>query len=114
MLVIKLVGFGAVSYGSSSDLKNLQVRLIGYPGDINYGFSTKAKYQYESIGNITSVSNNYFKYNAFSCQGFSGGPIMRTSDNYIVGVHIGKQNGSTPIGVRITPNMVNIINNLNN
>lgn len=100
--------FGVQSYGSNSELNNVNVRTYGYPGDTNYGFFSDARYQYTTGEKIMSVSDRYFKYSGWTFGGFSGGPITRISDNYIVGVHFGLD-GNTPIGVRITQEMIDII-----
>ncbi len=104
--------FGVQSYGSNSELNGISARVLGYPGDIDYGFTLNAIYQYETGEKITSVADRYFKYSAYTFEGFSGGPIIR-SDNYIVGIHYGKTS-NIPTGVRITQEMINIIRNINN
>lgn len=103
--------FGVQSYGVNSELNGVPVRTLGYPGKYEYGFYDDARYQYQTGEKITSVSNNYFKYSAWTFGGFSGGPVMRL-DNYILGVHYG-QVANTSIGVRITQNMIDIIRSIN-
>ena len=103
--------FGVQSYGSNSELNNTGVRVYGYPGDTNYGFYSDARYQYTTGEKITSVGDRYFRYSAWTFGGFSGGPIARTSDNYIVGIHYGLV-WNTPTGVRITQEMIDIIRSL--
>ncbi len=103
--------FGVQSYGSNSELKNVNVRVYGYPGDTNYGFPSDARYQYTTGEKITSVGDRYFRYSGWTFGGFSGGPIARTSDNYIVGIHFGLV-WNTPTGVRITQEMIDIIRSL--
>lgn len=107
-------GVGVQSYGTNSEMNNMSVRVLGYPGDVNYGFPSTAKYQYSTGEKIISVRDLSFRYSAMSCDGFSGGPIMRTSDNYVVGVHHGTYKGvNEAAGVRITQGMINIILSLN-
>lgn len=103
--------FGVQSYGSNSELNNVGVKVYGYPGDTNYGFYSDARYQYTTGEKITSVGDRYFRYSAWTFGGFSGGPIARTSDNYIVGIHYGLV-WNTPTGVRITQEMIDIIRSL--
>ena len=104
--------FGVQSYGSNSELNNVGVKVYSYPGDTNYGFYSDARYQYTTGEKITSVGDRYFRYSGWTFGGFSGGPIARTSDNYIVGVHYGLV-WNTPTGVRITQEMIDIIRSLN-
>lgn len=97
---------GTQSYGVNSEMNNLSVRLFGYPYKIGYG-----ERQYCTNGKILNTYDYYFKSSAEPMGGFSGGPFIRTSDNYVVGLCSGHWN-STPItsaGVRITQNMINII-----
>lgn len=104
--------FGLTNYDSDSELKNLPVRVLGYPGDKNYGFFSDARYQYQSHGDISSVFTNYFEYSSWVFGGFSGGPIMNTSNNFIVGVHRGHLNNGKAIGVRISKDMITLIQEL--
>ena len=110
MLEIRLDIIGIVSYDSISSYNNLPVKLLGYPADTNLGFTKDALYQYETGEKITSAHDRYFLFDAYSAGGFSGGPVIRTSDNYIVGVNFGtKTSFELPAAVRITPEMCQII-----
>ena len=101
---------GVNIYSSNSALNNLDVRVLGYPGDTNYGFNPNSIYQYETGDKITNVSDRYFWFTAYSFEGFSGGPIRRTSDNHLIGVLSGRnESGNKALGVRITQDMINIM-----
>lgn len=102
--------FGVQSYGSNSELNNVSVKLTGYPSEVQYGYTKTGIYQYETGNKIDSVNNNMFSFSAYTAHGFSGGPVRRTSDNFIVGVNQGKDGLGKPIAVRITQEMINIIN----
>jgi V8-like Glu-specific endopeptidase len=102
---------GIQSYGVNSEMNNLPVRVYGYPQDANAEFYSDARYQYVTGDKITSVGDRYFRYSGSLFHGFSGGPIVRTSDNFIVGIHVGLV-WNTPTGVRITQEMIDIIRNL--
>lgn len=105
--------FGAQSYGSNSELNNTPVKITGYPGDTSYGYQQGAPYQYESGDKINSVTTRAFTFSAYTVGGFSGGPVRRTSDNYIVGVFFGATTTSLkPTATRITQEMIDIINSL--
>lgn len=103
---------GLQSYGQNSHMFNVPVKVVGYPGDTTYGFNGNAIYQYESGDKILTAFDRYFHYSGWTVGGFSGGPIRR-SDNLIVGVHFGISNlGGEPIGVKITQDMIDLVNNL--
>lgn len=106
---------GLQSYGQNSHLSNVEVRALGYPGETNYGFDYNAIFQYETRGNVRSVYDTYFTYSGLTFKGFSGGPVLRTSDDRIVGVHQGlNKPGGDPVGVRISQAMIDLVNSLNN
>ena len=74
------------------------------------GYLPSAKYQYRSGETIKNVYSTYFGYGAYTAGGFSGGPVLRDSDNYIVGVHTSGSNaGGTSYAVKLTEEMANII-----
>lgn len=102
---------GVQSYGDDSYLLNQSVWTIGYPTDIDYGFDRKGLYQYKTFGTIEKVYNNYFDYSGTTVYGFSGGPVMRMEDDYIVGVHYGIIKGKVS-ATRITTQIVNLIKTL--
>ena len=106
---------GLQSYGQNSHLSNVEVKALGYPSDVNLGFDYNARFQYETKGNVKSVYDTYFIYSGLTAGGFSGGPVLRTSDDYIVGVHQGLDKpGGDPLGVRISQAMVDLVNSLHN
>ena len=84
----------------------LGVRLYGYP--LNYG---GGEYQKYTQGMIFNTQNYYFTSSAKTTKGFSGGPYIRTSDNYVVGICHGYwlDEPNTSVGVRTTQNMIDII-----
>lgn len=101
--------FGCRSYGSDSYLEDEPVKQMGYPK--NEGFS--GKYQYYSIGSITDVRSKSFDANSINHGGMSGGPIVLQSDeNYAVGLIKGRYADNTTYGVRITSEIIDIINSL--
>lgn len=103
---------GLQSYGQNSHMFNVPVKVVGYPGDTTYGFNMNANYQYETGDKIITAYDRYFNYSGWTLGGFSGGPIRR-SDDRIVGVHFGISNATgDPIGVRITQDMIDLVNNL--
>lgn len=107
------VGWNGIQYyESASELNGTYVKLVGYPSDTNYGFMTGGPYQYITGEEIWTVYNDYFKYTALSFGGFSGGPVMRINDAYIVGVHHGTDSNYA-YATRITKNMVDLVNSLN-
>lgn len=97
---------GTQSYGSNSEMNGLSVRLLGYP--LSPGVGEK---QYYTTGTITNTHDLYFDSTAKSVEGFSGGPVTRTSDDYVVGINRGHYNSNpdTEVAVRITQDMINII-----
>lgn len=100
--------YGVTSYGSNTtDFKKLDVRVLGYPAEDNS--MTTGEYQYQTGGAVKSVNDTNFTYDGWTVRGFSGGPIRRTNDNYIVGVHYGVTATNVPNGVRITQEMIDII-----
>lgn len=106
----KVGWFGCQSYGSNSEMKNIPVTVIGYPGEVYYGFDDGCPLPYRTGEKITRVDNYNIQYDAFTVYGFSGGPVMRDSDNYVVAVHSsGTENRSAGVGVRITQEMIDII-----
>ncbi len=106
---------GLQSYGQNSHLSNVEVKALGYPSDVNLGFDYNARFQYETNGNVKSVYDTYFTYSGLTAGGFSGGPVLRTSDYRIAGVHQGlSKEGGDPVGVRISQAMVDLVNSLHN
>jgi glutamyl endopeptidase len=79
--------FGWLTVGVYNELEKyvgLKVKLAGYPGDLRDG-----QYQYESYGcSIRSTKDNYLRHDCDAWPGSSGSPIY-TSDNVVVGIHVG-------------------------
>lgn len=101
--------YGISYYPSYSGLNNLNVSLLGYPCDKDQGFDVYASYQFESTGTITSVNNDRFLYSSYSCNGFSGGPVINRNDpEYILGINIGTDRNNA-YAVRITQYLYDLI-----
>ncbi len=98
--------YGSMSYGSSSDMKNLEVKALGYPESPGH-----TEYQMFSTGTLSNISSGKFDMSAPISEGMSGGPISRTSDYYAVGIIKGYYTfrPETSIGVRITEDIINLI-----
>ena len=102
--------FGLTSYNTNSALNNVQVKALGYPYEEGV---YDGEFQRYSIGTVSSTQNTYFICNAKTYHGMSGGPIMRTSDNYVVGlVKGGLPNEANTLGVKITQNILDLVNSL--
>ncbi len=102
--------FGAVCYSSNSELNGTEIRALGYPYDSNEGFNPKGLYQYESTGKINYVTSGLFRTDAYTCNGFSGSPIIRP-DGYIVGILHGKSEKGMYCK-RLDQNIIDILNSL--
>lgn len=98
--------YGTQSYGTSDEMLNLSIRVQGYPKEQGAGY-----YQYYSNGQISDAFDLKFYSTAKISTGYSGGPIMRTSDDYAVGVLRGDliSNSDTSVGTRITQHMIDVI-----
>lgn len=114
--------YGEMLYGSGSvvgpNIILTAAHCVMNMNDNDNFFSNWVAYPGYSSGNSymgvssSDIHNEYFSSSARSVGGFSGGPFMRTSDNCIVGICHGTwtDDPNTSIGVRITEDMVNIIN----
>ena len=101
---------GAYAYFENADMLDLPVTVYGYPGDTRYGYMEGSKYQYMSGDKITKVDDTMFEYTAYTVEGFSGGPVLRDSDNSIIGVHVtGEPEGGISYAVRFNTEMANIV-----
>lgn len=101
--------FGCRSYGSNSYLEDEPIKQMGYPK--NDGFSGRR--QYYSIGSITDVRSKSFDANSINYGGMSGGPIvLQSAENYAVGLIKGRYDDNTTYGIRITSEIIDIINSL--
>lgn len=98
------VGYhGLTSYGNNSEMERLLIRGYGYPIDPGEG-----KYQYLTFGTLTDIQDGYFITNATVRSGMSGGPMCRTTDEYIIGI-IKAANSTSTQAVRISQNIIDII-----
>lgn len=104
--------YGTVSYGSDSSLKNLSVRMLGYPKELD-----QAKHQYYTSGSINDVYSRYFITSSGNKGGMSGGPVIindsnNSSNNYAVGI-ISANITHLPIdqtyGVRLNDYLIDLI-----
>lgn len=75
---------GAQSYNTNSEMDNLNVRTFGYP--VNGSPNNGGQLQYVTFGKIEKCYDNWFKYTGDISGGMSGGPIMLTDSNKIVGI----------------------------
>lgn len=100
--------FGCRSYGSNSSLDDAAITTIGYPDNENFS----GKYQYYTLGNISNVHSKWFDTDTINRQGMSGGPVALQSDNYAVGIIKGYYEDSSTYAVRITSDIVDLINSL--
>lgn len=81
------VGYMGVNYYSDYlELRNKNVRITGYPKNINNNTSITMFNQYESTGNIAGVTDEAISYTIDTSGGQSGSPVYELN-NYIVGVH---------------------------
>lgn len=105
----KECGFlGARSYSLAEGLGMVSTLadLYGYPIVYDSG-----KYLYEMGTYITSCTNTVFTYNGNGYNGFSGGPVLGYNSGDIIAVH-SSATSTESAGVRITSNMISIINDL--
>ncbi len=101
--------FGCRSYGSNSYLEDESIKQIGYPKNDRFS----GKYQYYSIGSITDVRSKSFDANSINHGGMSGGPIvLQSAENHAIGLIKGRYDDNTTYGVRITSEIIDIINSL--
>ena len=111
------IGYAGVEIAS---INNTDISLFGYPSAAKYGFD--AEYQYRSDGRVNITWDDWFEHSAPSCGGFSGGPIYKTDTvtsavRKVIGIHTGNndllsQFYPTGLGIRITQDMVDLINSL--
>lgn len=101
--------FGVQSYGSTSDLNNMDITMLGYPADSNLGFNGAYEYRVTSKAGL-SVFTDIIRFNGLGASGFSGGPIYNSSE-YIVAVMCSGDNQYC-YAPRITSNMIEIIKSL--
>ena len=63
-----------------NNLKDNDIFILQYPNDKDLSFS---------YGKISSIEGNNIKHTASTCSGSSGSPIIRRTNNYIIGLHYG-------------------------
>lgn len=101
--------YGLKAFNDTSNLKDTEIRILGYPEEPSYGLF--GRFQYSSYGKITDVYGNGIRTSARTYKGYSGGPILH-SDNLIVGVLYGIDSNKKSRGAVITPDMINLITKL--
>lgn len=106
--------YGVRLYNSNSGLNGEYTDLLGYPADKNYGFLGYAPYQYRAPGQITSVADTSFKHTCFTVKGFSGGPLVHSTDVLqVLGVCVGNTELTDEgFATKITENLYNLIASL--
>ncbi len=109
--------FGSQSYGTNKEMNGLSVKEYGYPKLVG-----NAKSQYYAQGSIQKTYDTYFHTTAVNYEGMSGGPILRTNDNYAVGLVsalitnkniFGNVTSFETYGRRITQDIIDLINSYN-
>lgn len=102
--------------GTNNEMMGLDVQMAGYPAYTKWGFNPFGLYQYIVNGSVNSVSDYRIYFKGVASPGFSGSPIMKTENSYVVATLSGYLSNdiTTCVGVRITQNMINIMNDLIN
>lgn len=97
---------GSQAYGTNSEMTGLPVKAIGYPIE-----NSKSGYQKYTSGTLSNVSSNKFDTSSKIVRGMSGGPIVRSSDNVVVGICSAfyPLRPNTGIGTRITQDIINLL-----
>ena len=105
--------YGAQFFENTAVLIDKDIKMLGYPCDSDYMFYDGTK-QYESRAIINSATNTcIYPRELFNSDGFSGSPITEVGDNYILSIYVGTHGlAKIPTGVRITQEMGNIINSI--
>lgn len=82
--------------------------------NIENEIAEEASESLEVEGKISNTHARYFDCSAVVNNGMSGGPIIRESDNYAVGIVKGEYtfDASKTYGVRITQDLINLIRDL--
>ena len=110
------VGYlGVEARTESSELKNKTVYALGYPVDLS--LAIYGDVQYRTDGKINLVSDYGFRFDGWTTNGFSGGPVMDNDEykdyNVIVGVVSSKEkDNNVPYCAAITPEMADIVASL--
>lgn len=109
--------FGSQSYGTNPEMNGLSIKEYGFPKLVG-----NAKSQYYTQGSIQNTNDTYFRTTAVNYEGMSGGPILRSSDNYAVGLVsalirnrniFGNVTSFETYGRRITQDIIELINSYN-
>ncbi len=109
--------FGSQSYGTNPEMNGLSIKEYGFPKLVG-----NAKSQYYTKGSIQNTNDTYFHTTAVNYEGMSGGPILRSSDNYAVGLVsalirnrniFGNVTSFETYGRRITQDIIDLINSYN-
>lgn len=107
------MGYGVGCYGceaytqSNSELNGVETRLVGYPLSIDW-----AKHQYFIDSKIFGTQDLFFYCAHANREGMSGGPIMRYSSKYALGIIKGNksnENMEYTYGVRISQYIIDLI-----
>lgn len=109
--------FGSQSYGTNPEMNNLSIKEYGFPKLVG-----NARSQYYTEGSIQNTHDTYFHTTAVNYEGMSGGPILRSSDDYAVGLVsglirnrniFGNVTSFETYGRRITQDIIDLINSYN-
>ncbi len=102
---------GAVSYGTNNELLNLDYSCYGYP--LIYSLNNNPE-QYVSKGQIIDPKNTHFYLNSPTVDGFSGGPVLRDTDNYVIGILAGRDidHDNESVAIRISQSIIDLIRQL--
>ena len=81
------VGYMGVNYYDDYlDLRNKNIRITGYPANINNNTNVVKYNQYEATGNIAGVTNDAISYTIDTSGGQSGSPVYELN-NCVIGIH---------------------------
>lgn len=109
--------FGSQSYGTNPEMNGLSIKEYGFPKLVG-----NARSQYYTQGSIQNTHDTYFHTTAVNYEGMSGGPILRSSDDYAVGLVsglirnrniFGNVTSFETYGRRITQDIIDLINSYN-
>ena len=103
--------YGVNRYEDYKLLETQPVTLLGFPGvppknepTDEWPYDT----MYGSNGTVLQANEVNYLHSAATAGGMSGGPIIEKATGKILGIHIGKQEGSSyPLAVRITTQIIN-------
>ena len=100
--------------GTSNEMLGMKIQMAGYPAYSEWGFDPYGLYQYIVNGDIFEATDYRIYFKGVTTGGFSGSPIMRTDNSYVIASLSGYLIGdlTTCVGVRITQEMINVMNSL--